>query len=102
VRGFERETRTPRPLMARLHFPASKLAKTNEKTKKESGPAKEKPAPKPKQKPGPKPKQKAAKNSQGTKPDPESPVKNSPEPKPNPEQPELISNGHSLQEKGTA
>ncbi|CAN0926320.1 DNA glycosylase/AP lyase ROS1 [Linum grandiflorum] len=25
VRGFERETRAPRPLMARLHFPASKL-----------------------------------------------------------------------------
>uniref|UniRef100_A0A2P2N565 Transcriptional activator DEMETER isoform X2 n=1 Tax=Rhizophora mucronata TaxID=61149 RepID=A0A2P2N565_RHIMU len=32
VRGFEQETRAPRPLVARLHFPASKLAKTkNEK-----------------------------------------------------------------------
>ncbi|XP_031373883.1 transcriptional activator DEMETER-like isoform X2 [Punica granatum] len=28
VRGFERGTRAPRPLVARLHFPASKLAKT--------------------------------------------------------------------------
>ncbi|KAK7392558.1 hypothetical protein VNO78_21001 [Psophocarpus tetragonolobus] len=36
VRGFDRETRAPRPLMARLHFPASKLAKTKEKTKKMS------------------------------------------------------------------
>lgn len=25
VRGFEQKTRAPRPLMARLHFPASKL-----------------------------------------------------------------------------
>lgn len=32
VRGFERETRAPRPLMARLHFPASKLIRTKEKT----------------------------------------------------------------------
>ncbi|KAK7345415.1 hypothetical protein VNO77_16019 [Canavalia gladiata] len=39
VRGFDRETRAPRPLMARLHFPASKLAKTKEKTKKESSSA---------------------------------------------------------------
>ncbi|AES77218.1 HhH-GPD base excision DNA repair family protein, putative [Medicago truncatula] len=37
VRGFERKTRAPRPLMARLHFPANKLAKNKEKnTKKES------------------------------------------------------------------
>ncbi|KAI6697914.1 hypothetical protein NL676_018033 [Syzygium grande] len=28
VRGFDRKTRAPRPLMARLHFPASKLPKT--------------------------------------------------------------------------
>ncbi|XP_057979531.1 transcriptional activator DEMETER-like [Malania oleifera] len=35
VRGFDQKTRAPRPLMARLHFPASKLAKTkNEKRKK--------------------------------------------------------------------
>ncbi|KAK2984215.1 hypothetical protein RJ640_013444 [Escallonia rubra] len=27
VRGFDRETRAPRPLMARLHYPASKVAK---------------------------------------------------------------------------
>ncbi|KAL2509186.1 transcriptional activator DEMETER-like [Forsythia ovata] len=27
VRGFDRETRAPRPLIARLHFPASKLTK---------------------------------------------------------------------------
>ncbi|KAK7355485.1 hypothetical protein VNO80_14741 [Phaseolus coccineus] len=40
VRGFDRETRAPRPLMARLHFPASKLAKTKEKTEKESSSAK--------------------------------------------------------------
>ncbi|KAI4349021.1 hypothetical protein L6164_009676 [Bauhinia variegata] len=32
VRGFDRKTRAPRPLMARLHFPASKLAKNKEKT----------------------------------------------------------------------
>ncbi|KAI9090698.1 hypothetical protein K1719_028551 [Acacia pycnantha] len=32
VRGFERETRAPRPLMARLHFPASRLARTKEKS----------------------------------------------------------------------
>ncbi|KAG6573870.1 Transcriptional activator DEMETER, partial [Cucurbita argyrosperma subsp. sororia] len=33
VRGFDRKTRAPRPLIARLHFPASKLAKMkNENT----------------------------------------------------------------------
>ncbi|KAI4300416.1 hypothetical protein L6164_033799 [Bauhinia variegata] len=32
VRGFDRKTRAPRPLMARLHFPASKLAKNKEQT----------------------------------------------------------------------
>ncbi|XP_061340229.1 protein ROS1A-like [Gastrolobium bilobum] len=37
VRGFDRETRAPRPLMARLHFPASRLAKNNKvKTQKKS------------------------------------------------------------------
>ncbi|KAI3442868.1 ENDO3c domain-containing protein [Psidium guajava] len=35
VRGFDRKTRAPRPLMARLHFPASKLSKT--KGKKDDG-----------------------------------------------------------------
>lgn len=35
VRGFDRKTRAPRPLMARLHFPASKLPKT--KGKKDDG-----------------------------------------------------------------
>ncbi|CAA3012283.1 transcriptional activator DEMETER-like [Olea europaea subsp. europaea] len=30
VRGFDQKSRVPRPLMARLHFPASKLAKKNE------------------------------------------------------------------------
>lgn len=40
VRGFDRATRAPRPLMARLHFPASKLAaKTKEKTRKDSSSA---------------------------------------------------------------
>ncbi|KAK1429411.1 hypothetical protein QVD17_11620 [Tagetes erecta] len=36
VRGFDQKTRAPRPLMARLHFPASRLkskAKTDEKVK---------------------------------------------------------------------
>ncbi|XAR72173.1 DNA-(apurinic or apyrimidinic site) lyase [Bertholletia excelsa] len=33
VRGFDRETRAPRPLMARLHFPASKLQKTKKEDK---------------------------------------------------------------------
>nr|XP_043614355.1 transcriptional activator DEMETER-like [Erigeron canadensis] len=28
VRGFDQKTRSPRPLMARLHFPASKIVKT--------------------------------------------------------------------------
>ncbi|KAH6760448.1 HhH-GPD base excision DNA repair family protein [Perilla frutescens var. frutescens] len=32
VRGFELKTRAPRPLKARLHFPASKIAKRNEET----------------------------------------------------------------------
>ncbi|KAJ7971492.1 Transcriptional activator DEMETER-like protein [Quillaja saponaria] len=32
VRGFDRESRAPRPLMARLHFPASKLTRTKGKT----------------------------------------------------------------------
>lgn len=32
VRGFDQKTRAPRPLMARLHFPASKLVKTRGKT----------------------------------------------------------------------
>ncbi|KAL3754097.1 hypothetical protein ACJRO7_001359 [Eucalyptus globulus] len=31
VRGFDRKTRAPRPLMARLHFPASKLPKNKGK-----------------------------------------------------------------------
>ncbi|KAJ8754087.1 hypothetical protein K2173_001985 [Erythroxylum novogranatense] len=35
VRGFDQKTRAPRPLMARLHFPASKFAKT--KVKKADG-----------------------------------------------------------------
>ncbi|KAJ1376318.1 Permuted single zf-CXXC unit [Sesbania bispinosa] len=39
VRGFERETRAPRPLIARLHFPASKLPKNKDKAKKEATPA---------------------------------------------------------------
>ncbi|PIN05494.1 DNA-(apurinic or apyrimidinic site) lyase [Handroanthus impetiginosus] len=30
VRGFDQKTRAPRPLMARLHLPASKMAKKNE------------------------------------------------------------------------
>ncbi|RXH68602.1 hypothetical protein DVH24_030935 [Malus domestica] len=34
VRGFERKTRAPRPLMARLHFPASKMTKTKNEEKK--------------------------------------------------------------------
>ncbi|XP_028060397.1 protein ROS1A isoform X1 [Camellia sinensis] len=32
VRGFDQKTRAPRPLLARLHFPASKLAKAKGKT----------------------------------------------------------------------
>ncbi|XP_023928323.1 DNA glycosylase/AP lyase ROS1 isoform X2 [Quercus suber] len=32
VRGFDQKSRAPRPLMARLHFPASKLTKTKGKT----------------------------------------------------------------------
>ncbi|KAM1299024.1 hypothetical protein ACFX2F_025763 [Malus domestica] len=34
VRGFERKTKAPRPLMARLHFPASKMTKTKNEEKK--------------------------------------------------------------------
>ncbi|XP_077239673.1 DNA glycosylase/AP lyase ROS1-like [Tasmannia lanceolata] len=33
VRGFERETRAPRPLVARLHFPASKLVSIQKNSK---------------------------------------------------------------------
>ncbi|XP_024970093.1 protein ROS1-like [Cynara cardunculus var. scolymus] len=33
VRGFDQKTRAPRPLMARLHFPASKLVKTKNEAK---------------------------------------------------------------------
>ena len=40
MRGFDRATRAPRPLMARLHFPASKMAKTKENTRKKSTAAK--------------------------------------------------------------
>ncbi|KAE9621774.1 putative DNA glycosylase, helix-turn-helix, base-excision DNA repair, demeter [Lupinus albus] len=36
VRGFDRATRAPRPLMARLHFPASKLAKNKENRNKKA------------------------------------------------------------------
>lgn len=32
VRGFDQRTRAPRPLMARLHFPASRLARTRGRT----------------------------------------------------------------------
>lgn len=32
VRGFDQKTRAPRPLMARLHFPASRLTRTKGKT----------------------------------------------------------------------
>ncbi|OVA17862.1 HhH-GPD domain [Macleaya cordata] len=35
VRGFDQKTRAPRPLMARLHFPASKLARNKTNTGKE-------------------------------------------------------------------
>ncbi|XWS56333.1 hypothetical protein CRYUN_Cryun09bG0076900 [Craigia yunnanensis] len=34
VRGFDQKTRAPRPLMARLHFPASKLAKKKTESKR--------------------------------------------------------------------
>ncbi|XVE99111.1 hypothetical protein REPUB_Repub03eG0168700 [Reevesia pubescens] len=34
VRGFDQKTRAPRPLMARLHFPASKLARTKTENKR--------------------------------------------------------------------
>ncbi|KAL8135862.1 DNA glycosylase/AP lyase ROS1-like [Apium graveolens] len=34
VRGFDRESRAPRPLLARLHFPPSKVSKKNEKKEK--------------------------------------------------------------------
>ncbi|OIT21314.1 PREDICTED: protein ROS1-like [Nicotiana attenuata] len=39
VRGFDQKTRAPRPLMARLHFPASKLNKTKGKTDEDHGAA---------------------------------------------------------------
>ncbi|KAK9289663.1 hypothetical protein L1049_007821 [Liquidambar formosana] len=35
VRGFDQKTRAPRPLMARLHFPASKLTRTKGKANDE-------------------------------------------------------------------
>lgn len=33
VRGFDQKSRSPRPLMARLHFPASKLVKNKNEDK---------------------------------------------------------------------
>jgi hypothetical protein len=96
--------------MARLHFPASKLAQAaKEKAKKESSPAKNSQVPNPESTPkksqGRKPNPESlAKKSPGPKPNPDSLAKKSPEPKPNSEQPELISNSHNLQDqdKGTA
>ncbi|KAJ4720649.1 transcriptional activator DEMETER-like [Melia azedarach] len=38
VRGFDQKTRAPRPLMARLHFPASKLTKAKNEKKNISRP----------------------------------------------------------------
>jgi hypothetical protein len=78
-----------------------------EKAKKESSPAKNSQGPNPESTPkksqGRKPNPESlAKKSPGPKPNPDSLAKKSPEPKPNSEQPELISNSHSLQEKGTA
>ncbi|KAH0721714.1 hypothetical protein KY290_006697 [Solanum tuberosum] len=37
VRGFDHKTRAPRPLLARFHFPASKLNRTNGKTNEDKG-----------------------------------------------------------------
>ncbi|MCI06775.1 hypothetical protein A2U01_0027835 [Trifolium medium] len=96
--------------MARLHFPASKLAQaTKEKAKKESSPATNSQVPKPnpesmaKKSRGPKPNSESTtKKSQLPKPNPDSLAEKSPEPKPDSEQPELILNSHSLQEIGTA
>ncbi|PHT65239.1 Protein ROS1 [Capsicum annuum] len=42
VRGFDRESRAPRPLIARLHFPASKLVRNRSDDKKKEGAAAEK------------------------------------------------------------
>ncbi|CAN6452359.1 unnamed protein product [Victoria cruziana] len=36
VRGFDQKTRAPRPLMARLHFPASKQTRNKKATAKDS------------------------------------------------------------------
>ncbi|XP_060186829.1 transcriptional activator DEMETER [Lycium barbarum] len=41
VRGFDQETRAPRPLIARLHFPTSKLVKNRSDDKKKEGAAAE-------------------------------------------------------------
>ncbi|XP_022138825.1 protein ROS1-like isoform X2 [Momordica charantia] len=38
VRGFDKKTGAPRPLLARLHYPASKLTKTKSKTDKAGNP----------------------------------------------------------------
>ncbi|CAH9122137.1 unnamed protein product [Cuscuta epithymum] len=40
VRGFDQTTRAPRPLMARLHFPASRMAKNKNETQKDVSGAK--------------------------------------------------------------
>lgn len=42
VRGFDHKTRAPRPLIARLHFPASKLVKNRSDDRKKEGAAAEK------------------------------------------------------------
>jgi endonuclease III len=37
VRGFDLKTRSPKPLMARLHFPASRLVRTKNEEKQKTG-----------------------------------------------------------------
>jgi hypothetical protein len=37
VRGFDRATRAPRPLYARLHFPASKVTRNGRKSAASKG-----------------------------------------------------------------
>ncbi|XP_019453312.1 PREDICTED: protein ROS1-like isoform X1 [Lupinus angustifolius] len=108
VRGFDKKTRAPRPLMARLHFPASKMPKTTEKTRKKSTlgtsqglePNLEHPELEPELITNGHNLQETASKMANTKEKKRkrSTPKNSKGLKPNPEQPQLITNGHRLQE----
>ncbi|MED6160134.1 hypothetical protein PIB30_048508 [Stylosanthes scabra] len=101
VRGFERATGAPRPLIARLHFPPSKMPKTPGTTRKRSTPRKPKGASSTTTK---------AKGASSTTPKPKGASSTTPRPKgassttrkpkgakTKPEQPEQVSDSNNIQ-----